>query len=97
MLLKRRHLACGGTDGLLCCYCSAVEVRQRTMERQQEKEARLDAFLETTRARVGKDKEPGLRVVDMKAKGATGTVDEQSLVGCHLHLRFLIIQRRSLE
>jgi hypothetical protein len=32
---------------------SAVEVRQRTLERQQEKEARLDAFLENTRARVG--------------------------------------------
>jgi hypothetical protein len=46
------------------------------MERQQEKEARLDAFLETTRARVGKDKEPGSRVVVVKAKGAAGMVDE---------------------
>eukprot|EP00802_Teleaulax_amphioxeia_P005878 Tamp_05882.p1 GENE.Tamp_05882~~Tamp_05882.p1 ORF type:complete len:407 (-),score=108.47 Tamp_05882:1034-2254(-) len=36
-----------------CTHDSAVEVRQRTLERQQEKEAKLDAFLETTRARIG--------------------------------------------
>ena len=54
---------------------SAVEVRQRTIERQQEKEAKLDAFLETTRARVGKDKDSGLRSVVVKAKFAAGSDD----------------------
>jgi hypothetical protein len=57
-----------------------VEVRQRTLERQQEKEARLDAFLETTRARVGKDKESGTRVVVVKAKGVAGANEEHMAV-----------------
>jgi uncharacterized protein YcbK (DUF882 family) len=75
-----------------CCICtfaftryfftnnSAVEVRQRTRERQQEKEAKLDAFLETTRARVGKDKDPTARALVVKAKGASGGTDDHAVV-----------------
>ena len=71
-----------------------MEVRQRTLERQQEKEARLDAFLETTRARIGKEKEPCARVVVVKAKGVAGANDEhlampagETALACPAHVR----------
>lgn len=55
---------------------SAVEVRQRTLERQQQKEEKLDAFLETTRARVGRDKDPSSRAANVKVKGAAGAAED---------------------
>jgi hypothetical protein len=57
---------------------SAVVVRQRTLERQQEKEAKLDAFLETTRARVGEVKSPSARAMASKTKVPAVTSDEEA-------------------
>ena len=73
-------MACNDLNMVAAFVGSAVEVRQRTLERQQKKEAKLDAFLETTRARVGKDKDPSLRAGTLKSKGAAGATEDHAVV-----------------
>ena len=75
---------------------SALEVRQRTLERQQHKEAQLSSFMETTRARVtGKEKNPRSPFVLAKSKGTDGT-EEQAPDGMDEKTRRRLTQSLSL-